>query len=177
MRLYRGLTKPYRPDLVGAGQGAIYGTDFTDCPIAALRFAKGSRGVVIVLDPPDNHRSLWVTEERWLESGPRRLMIWGRFDEHILAIILAKELRAQIRQRGVARTGDEYKSAILQRFVDEWVAARLRLRSLKYRGPFRAAKARGARKMLVLAVPQDSVEGWRAFSVFFWQAAGIPRSF
>jgi hypothetical protein len=30
MRLYRGMSKPYRPDLAGAGQGAIYGTDFQE---------------------------------------------------------------------------------------------------------------------------------------------------
>jgi len=47
MRLYRGLKNPYRPELVGAGQGSIFGTDFTDCPFTALRYAAGSRGTVI----------------------------------------------------------------------------------------------------------------------------------
>lgn len=63
LRLYRGMSKSYRPGMVGAGQGPLYGTDFTDCPFAALAFAKGSRGVVIVLDISDNGLSTKVSEE------------------------------------------------------------------------------------------------------------------
>lgn len=37
MKLYRGLKEPYRPEKVGAGQGRMFGTDFTDCPFTALR--------------------------------------------------------------------------------------------------------------------------------------------
>lgn len=63
MRLYRGLKKPYRPELVGAGKGSIFGTDFADCPFTALQYAAGSRGAVIVVDVPDDDRPLRVSEE------------------------------------------------------------------------------------------------------------------
>lgn len=49
-------------------------------------------------------------------------MVWGRFDQHIVGIIPAKELRARIRRRGIAGTSDEYKADILRRFIEQWVA-------------------------------------------------------
>jgi hypothetical protein len=117
--LYRGLKKPFRPELVGAGQGAMFGTDFTDCPFAALQFAAGSRGVVLVVDVPDdnNRRSPWVSEDLWLQSGPKRLMIWGKFDEHIVAVIPAKDLRTELRRAGVSRGLDGQKAAVLERVI------------------------------------------------------------
>ena len=56
MRLYRGLKNPYRPERVGASRSAG-GTDFTDCPAIALRYAQGSRSVVLVvdIDPDERH--------------------------------------------------------------------------------------------------------------------------
>ena len=126
MRLYRGLSKSYRPEMVGVAQGPMFGTNFTDCPFAALSFARGSRGVVIVLDVPDVGPSAKVSQELWLASGPRRLMVWGKFDRHIAAIIPAKDLRARIRQKGVAGTSDKYKPDILRALIEQWIAERVR---------------------------------------------------
>ena len=63
MRLYRGLKAPYRPEQVG-GAASYFGTDFTDCPYTALRYAAGRRGEVLVLDvgPASGVR---ITEEVW----------------------------------------------------------------------------------------------------------------
>ena len=122
MRIYRGLSKPYRAEAVGTGQGPVFGTDFTDCPLTALSFARGSRGVVIVLDIHASGAPR-VSEELWSlsGSGPRRLMVWGRFDAHIAAIIPAKELRARIRVRGIAGSSNEWKAIILREFIDAWI--------------------------------------------------------
>lgn len=50
MRLYRGLKEPYRPEKVTPSPGQpVVGTDFTDCPRTALRYAEGRRGVVLVV--------------------------------------------------------------------------------------------------------------------------------
>ena len=50
----------------------MFGTNFADCPFVALQFAAGSRGIVLVVEVPDddNRRSPLVSEEQWLESGP-----------------------------------------------------------------------------------------------------------
>jgi hypothetical protein len=64
----------------------LISTDFTDCPHTALLYARGKRGVVLVVDiPADTTR---VTEELWLAGPARRLMIWGEFDRFIVAILL-----------------------------------------------------------------------------------------
>jgi hypothetical protein len=55
MRLYRGLKEPYRPEKVVSAPGQwANGTDFTDCPLTALRYAQGRHGVVLVLDAPED---------------------------------------------------------------------------------------------------------------------------
>jgi len=104
MRLCRGLTKQYRPDYVGKGsEGRWCGTDFSDCPYAALGFAQGTRGVVLLLDVPrEAFASHRVTEELWgfNKSDPKRWMVWGRFGRWLVAEIPAKELRAQVRKKG-----------------------------------------------------------------------------
>jgi len=46
-------------------------------------------------------------------------MVWGRFDEFIAAEIPVKELRAQIRRRGIASQSDEYKSVLLADYIDQ----------------------------------------------------------
>jgi hypothetical protein len=101
VRLYRGLTKPYRSDFVPRDQTAtaMQGRDFSDCPFAALAFARGSRGVLLVLDVPDDYAKM--REEIWLDSGPRRFMIWGAFDRFIVAELPAKELRTQTRLKAL----------------------------------------------------------------------------
>lgn len=70
----------------------MVGTDFTDCPRTALRYAEGRRGVVLILDaPPD---TLKFTKELWLGvQGASRFMAWGKFDQFITAILPAKDLR------------------------------------------------------------------------------------
>jgi hypothetical protein len=119
MRLYRGLKEPYRPEKVVPPPGHRFGgTDFTDCPLAALRYANARRGVLLVLDaPPDTLR---VTEELWFPgAAARRFMAWGKFDKFLTAVLPAKNLRAFIRAKGVAGQSDEYKAMVLERAIRE----------------------------------------------------------
>lgn len=114
MRLYRGLRTPYRPELVNTSAPFPAGTNFTDCPYTAVRYASARRGVVLVLEiPPD--AALPVTEELWFDGGVRRLMVWGRFDPYIVRIVPAKELRAQLRKKGDARL----KAWLLAKYIDD----------------------------------------------------------
>ena len=122
MRLYRGLQNRYRSDAVGEGQPERFGTDFTDCPLTALDYAQGRRGVLLVLDVPEAG-NIRVSEELWLQNGPRRLMAWGSFDKFLIAEIPAKELRSQIRRKGVITQSREYKSALLADYIDRRIAA------------------------------------------------------
>jgi len=121
MRLYRGLKKRYRPDAVGQGQGEYFGTDYTDCPLTALDYAQGRHGVVLVLDLTESD-DVRVSDEFWFENGPRRLMIWGKFDRFVVAEIPAKELRPQIRMKGVVAQPRAYKSALLADYIDRRIA-------------------------------------------------------
>lgn len=136
MRLYRGIKEPYKSGWKRKGieEGTLprfHGTDFTDCPFAALQFAKGPRGSLFVLeieaDPLDVATSTKcrVTEEYWSpdSSGPRRLMVWGAFDEFIVAELPAKELRAQVRRRGIVGLPEADKAQILQRYIDDLIHA------------------------------------------------------
>jgi hypothetical protein len=118
MRLYRGLKRPYDPSRV-ASLGRWDGTDFTDCPFTALQYARGRDGVVLVVDAAPEDR---VTDELWMDSRARRLMYWGCFDRHIVAVVPAKELRAQVRRKGVASASEEYKALILKRYIDSMLA-------------------------------------------------------
>jgi hypothetical protein len=115
LRLYRGLTRPYDRARVQSARSG--GTDFTDCPFTALRYATGPRGVVLVLDVPAGHPR--VSEELWMVTGAKRLMFWGAFDAFVVAELPAKELRAHVRQKGVAAASDEYKAAVLRRAIRE----------------------------------------------------------
>jgi hypothetical protein len=120
LRLYRGLTRPYDPRRVVRARTS--GTDFTDCPFTALQYAASPRGVVLVLDvAPGQPR---VSEELWLVSGPKRFMIWGAFDDFILAELPAKELRAHVRRKGVVGESDGYKAAVLRRAIMEHLRGR-----------------------------------------------------
>jgi hypothetical protein len=120
MRLYRGLKTPYRPDKVGADAWRS-GTDFTDCPFTALRYASTSRGVVLVLEIFPGLR-LRVTEELWPGVKAKRLMVWGRFDHALARSVAAKELRAQIRRKGILGQSDAYKASVLTSYVDRLLA-------------------------------------------------------
>jgi hypothetical protein len=121
LRLYRGLTRAYDPARVQRASG----TDFTDCPFTALRYAASPKGVVLVLDvPPGSPR---VREELWLDSSAKRFMIWGAFDAFIHAELAAKELRAHVRCRGVVAASDEYKAAVLRRAIMERLSRSCRI--------------------------------------------------
>src|SRR5881396_2412255 len=116
MRVYRGLREPYRPDKVASGD-YLSGTDFTDCPLSALEYARGRRGVVLVVELQDGD-STRVSEETWPNDCARRFMIWGRFDRLIAAVLPAKDLRAQVRKRGVAARSREHRSEILREYIE-----------------------------------------------------------
>jgi hypothetical protein len=117
MRLYRGLKSTYRPERVDPARYS--GTDFTDCPAVALRYGQGSRGVVLVvdIDPDEPIASAEVTQEYWLIRDAKRFMLWGRFDQFITAVIPAKDLRAQIRLRGLRNAGDDATAPLLRVFI------------------------------------------------------------
>lgn len=123
LRLYRGLTRPYNPARVQPARSG--GTDFTDCPFMALRYAASPKGVVLVLDVPAGHRR--VREELWLVSSAKRFMFWGTFDDFLVAELPAKELRAHVRRKGVVAASDEYKAAVLRRAIMERLQASRRL--------------------------------------------------
>jgi len=114
MRLYRGLKERYLSDRSPAA-----GVDFTDCPYMATRYAVGRRGEVIVLDIPDDKAQLRVSRELWSNEKAERLMVWGRFDGHIVGIIPAKELRRRVRAKGMGAMPDSCKSDVLKAAIDE----------------------------------------------------------
>ncbi len=122
MRLYRGLKERYRPDkVVSPPRQRLYGTDFTDCPLTALRYAHARRGTVIVLYiQPDKLR---LTQEFWLGMRAKRFKAWGKFDAFITAVLPAKDLRALIRVKGVANAGDEYQALELRRRIQELIGS------------------------------------------------------
>jgi hypothetical protein len=119
-RLYRGLKAPYDPGRVKADRR--FGTDFTDCPYTALRYGATPKGVVLVVDVPEGDRR--VSEELWLVPNAKRLMIWGAFDPYIVREIPAKELRAEVRRKGIASLTDEDKSGVLRSFIARLVERR-----------------------------------------------------
>ncbi|MBN2194918.1 MAG: hypothetical protein JW751_19025 [Polyangiaceae bacterium] len=61
-------------------------------------YAKGPKGVVLVVDASAG--GFRVSEELWVGPRARRYLISGSFEHAIVARIPAKELRAQVRQRG-----------------------------------------------------------------------------
>lgn len=118
MRLYRGLTQPYRSDRVDGAKG----TDFTDCPRIALGYATGRRGVLLVVDLPDDALDSRLSEELWLDQRARRWNVWGPFDAWIRAILPAKEARAVVRAKGVRAASSEYQAMILRRAIERHLA-------------------------------------------------------
>ncbi len=124
MRLYRGLTRKYQPEKVGKNHGPLAGTDFTDCPYRALSFARGTRGVVLVVDVPEEDGSrareaLWSLDG----TGPKRFILYGRFDQFLVAEIPATELRSRIRKKGIVTLPDSDKDRILGDYIAEWNSA------------------------------------------------------
>ena len=143
LRLYRGLTKKYRPEKVGKNNGPLAGTDFTDCPYRALSFARGTRGVVLVADIPEEGESR-VREALWSldGKGPKRFIIYGRLDKFLVAEIPAKELRAKVRKKGVVKYRDDSKSSILVDHIEKWIS-QMRLRQEAGGGDSRAEAGGG----------------------------------
>ena len=129
MRLYRGLSKKYRSEQVGrTPEGIPTGTDFSDCPYLALKFGRGTRGWILVLDvsseffaDSENCTRFRVTEELYSfdGTGPKRFMVWGKFDDLLVAEIPAKELRAQVRRKGIVTLPDKDKSQILEDYIEQ----------------------------------------------------------
>src|SRR5215831_7389375 len=118
MRLYRGLKHPYRPERVDPAR-RTGGTDFTDCPAIALRYAQASRGVVLAvdIDPDEHYASAKLTQEFWFVRDAKRFMLWGRFDQFLTAIFPAKDLRTHLRLRGLRNAFDEAKTLALRGFI------------------------------------------------------------
>lgn len=115
MRLYRGLKQPYDADRVDHGR--LSGTDFSDCPYTALLYATGRQGVVLVLEVPED--SARLSEELWIGQEARPFMLWGSFNEHVVAEIPAKELRAEVRRKGIVTADDKYKGQVLKAYIHE----------------------------------------------------------
>jgi hypothetical protein len=122
MRLYRGLKRPYRTDEVRPRAQRTGGTDFTDCPFTVLAYASGRNGVVLVLDVPDEVGPTRVTEETWFVDSARRFMVWGAFDRWVVAVIPAKELRAEVRRKGVAGRPAVDKGQVLRMAIERRLA-------------------------------------------------------
>jgi hypothetical protein len=122
-RLYRGLSRSYRLGQVDSKE-LLHGTNFTDCPMAALAYARGRNGVLLVVDVPEDVK-IRMSDAIWLldGSGPRRVMLWGcPFDPYIVAEIPAKELRAEVRKRGVRTLPDSEKGRILVRYLEQRIS-------------------------------------------------------
>lgn len=115
LRLYRGINEKYKSAKVNATNG----TNFTDCPFRATLFAGGRNGYLLVVDAPTGQRPSVVTEELYLsgEGGPKRFMIWKKFDSYLLAIIPAKEIRARLREEGCGRLCDADKGQTLKNII------------------------------------------------------------
>jgi hypothetical protein len=116
MRLYRGLKETYRSERRSDG---FMGVDFTDCPYTATLYANVRRGEVLVLDIPDDKTNVRVSRELWLNEKAERLMVWGKFDDCIVGIIPAKELRRRVRAKGMGAMPDSYKSEVLKGAIDD----------------------------------------------------------
>jgi len=122
-RLYRGLSRTYRPGQLDR-EKLLQGTNFTDCPMAALAYARGRNGVLLVVDVPENAEII-VSQAIWSldGSGPKRYMLrGGSFDAYIVAQIPAKELRAEVRKKGVRALPETAKSRILVGYLEKRIS-------------------------------------------------------
>jgi hypothetical protein len=115
MRIYRGLKEPYDP--TRGTKDRLFSTDFTDCPYTALRYAAGRRGVVLVVDVPDG--AARVSEELWIGPKAKRFMFRGSFDDYLIGELPAKELRAQVRRKGIVTWPDDGKALVLGKYIEE----------------------------------------------------------
>lgn len=126
MRLYRGLKNPYRSQLIDASW--VSGTNFTDCPAAALLYAQSSRGVLVVVEIDGDVSSVphQISQAVWPDREAKRFIIRGGFDDRIVAIFLAKDLRTRLRREGLRNALHATKARILRAVIE----AELRDRAL-----------------------------------------------
>ncbi len=119
MRLFRGLKNPYRPELVDDSWTS--GTDFTDCPAAALLYAQGSRGVLLVAEFEYDELAVpqRIHEASWPEREAKRFLVRRRFDDDIAAIFQAKDLRARLRREGHRNASFATKARVLRGVIDD----------------------------------------------------------
>jgi hypothetical protein len=73
--------------------------------------------MVLVLEVPEGARH--ISEELWLDSRAKRLMVWGRFDKFIVCKLAAKELRAQVRRKGISGASDQDKAHVLRSYIED----------------------------------------------------------
>lgn len=125
MRIFRGLKNPYRPELVDDSWTS--GTDFTDCPAAALLYAQSTRGVLIVVDI--DYDELTVPQRicvaSWPEREATRFLVRRRFDKNIVAIFQAKDLRARLRREGHRNAAFATKARVLRAVIDDELRRRV----------------------------------------------------
>lgn len=114
VRLYRGLKEPYDPKR--PSRDPLSGTDFTDCTLAALSYAAGATSVVLVVDV-DTAGSR-VSDGLWVGPKMKRYLV-RQYQDSVVAVIPAKELRAQIRRKRVASTSDEFKAEVLRTYIEQ----------------------------------------------------------
>jgi hypothetical protein len=125
MRLYRGMTQPYRAEQIDR-EKLLMGTDFTDCPLTALHYARGRNGVLVVVDIPEEAK-IRVSEALWSldDSGPKRYLLHGApFDPYVVAQIPAKELRREIRKKGMRALTEGDKSLVLISYLEGRISCR-----------------------------------------------------
>lgn len=103
MRLYRGLAEPWDRQKDNANRKPGDRPDFTDCPFAALEYARGGRGVLLVLEIPDADAERVVREELWLRDDAKRFHILRDFAGFVVATLAAKELRAEMKRQGMSK--------------------------------------------------------------------------
>jgi len=100
MRLYRGLTRPYQTEKVGSAD--LDGCRLHRLPLTALLYARGSRGVVLVLDVSAEGMGMKVTEEQWLGSPPA-VHGTGKFEPPLVVVFPAKDSSSAHPKEGRSR--------------------------------------------------------------------------
>jgi hypothetical protein len=76
-------------------------------------FRRLYRGVTKPYDPDR------VRRDRASGTDFTDCLIWGGFDEFIVTQLAAKDLRAQVRQKGIITASDEQKAYLLRRYVED----------------------------------------------------------
>jgi hypothetical protein len=87
--------------------------------LVATLYATGRRGQILVLDIPDEEAEMRVSKEFWFDRRAKRLMIWRKFDDYIVGIIPARELRKIVRAKGMAAMSETDRSDVLKGAIDK----------------------------------------------------------